>query len=227
MKCEVCGKSEGTIISNKSQFGIVLCRKHYDQKILHGHVLENSSDSQKNSSEINITGDTIEIILKDSRYKEVGVALVDLKNIDIVKDKRWSMNKDGYAVAKIEGKVQFLHHVIINTPSEKNRVIDHIDKNKLNNKLDNLRIIEKQKNHMNHKGYSNNKTGFTGVVLDKRNGRWKAIIRIDKKPKQIGVFENIEDAVKSRLQAELKYYGGEFSPQRHLFKEYEVNEVNN
>ena len=37
----------------------------------------------------------------------------------------------------------------------------------------------------------------------------------------LGVFEDKEDAIKERLNAEVKYFG-EFAPQTHLFKEYGI-----
>lgn len=224
MQCEICGKSEGNMYSDKNKFGITLCKKHYEQLSRNGYLSDYSQDTQRNKSEINMNEDVAEIVLKDNKYNVVGIAKIDVDKLDIVENKRWCMNKDGYVITRINGTVCFLHHLIMNVSSKNNMVIDHIDNNKLNNTLSNLRVIDKQKNHMNHNGYKNNKSGFTGVIQDKRNGRWKAIIRINKKPKQIGVFKDIKDAVRARLTAELKYYGKDFAPQRHLFEEYEIKE---
>lgn len=42
----------------------------------------------------------------------------------------------------------------------------------------------------------------------------------------LGYYDDIEDAIRARLKAELKYFGKEFAPQRHLFKEYGIKEEN-
>jgi hypothetical protein len=45
---------------------------------------------------------------------------------------------------------------------------------------------------------------------------------IDAKQIHLGMFENKEDAIKARLEAEAKYFG-DFAPQRHLFEQYKIN----
>ncbi|KYG38152.1 HNH endonuclease [Bacillus gaemokensis] len=223
-QCSVCGKDESASkVFKGDKFGYkYLCKKHYDQMSVYGKILERTSDSQYTNSEIKTDEDTVYITLKNRRYEKIGTAMVDIKDLSAVKDKRWSMNKDGYVVTRVSGELKFLHHIIANPSSIKNIVVDHEDRNKLNNKRSNLRVIEKQKNHMNHSGYKNNKSGFTGVSQNKKNGKWIARIHINKKPTQIGTFDKIDDAIEARLKAELEHYGKEFAPQRHLFEKYGI-----
>ena len=54
--------------------------------------------------------------------------------------------------------------------------------------------------------------GYTGVYWNKANKKWCSNIRVNNKPIYLGSFDLIEDAVKSRKEAEQKYFG-EFSPQ--------------
>ena len=49
-----------------------------------------------------------------------------------------------------------------------------------------------------------------------------ARIVLDKKDIYLGRYSNKEDAIKARLEAEIKYYG-EFAPQRHLFEQYGIS----
>ena len=49
-----------------------------------------------------------------------------------------------------------------------------------------------------------------------------ARIVLNKKDIYLGRYSNKEDAIKARLEAEIKYFG-EFAPQRHLFKQYGIN----
>lgn len=54
---------------------------------------------------------------------------------------------------------------------------------------------------------SNNTSGVTGVHWDKLNKKWKAQIGYNYKRIQLGSFDNFEDAVAARKQAEEKYFG--------------------
>ena len=52
--------------------------------------------------------------------------------------------------------------------------------------------------------------------------QWQVYISINKQRTHLGYFDNKEDAIKTRLKAEIKYYG-EFAPQRHLFEQYNID----
>lgn len=99
---------------------------------------------------------------------------------------------------------------------------DHIDRNPLNNRKHNLRKASATENGRNRGLQSNNTSGFTGVWFRKDTNKWSAVIAIAKnKVVSLGCFENKEDAIKARLEAEAKYFE-EFAPQRHLFEEYGI-----
>lgn len=78
--------------------------------------------------------------------------------------------------------------------------IDHIDGNRSNNKIDNLRAVTKALNCRNAKMLKSNTSGVTGVTLDKSTGKWRARARVNRKMYSIGCFDDIaaaEAAVKS------------------------------
>lgn len=85
--------------------------------------------------------------------------------------------------------------------------VDHIDNNKLNNVATNLRWATQQENNRNKIIYSNNTSGFKGVVFDKRYNKWQARTRIDGKSISFGSFDKIEDAVEARVKAVNKIFG--------------------
>ena len=101
---------------------------------------------------------------------------------------------------------------------------DHIDHNELNNRRYNLRKASQLDNVRNSKKAKNNTSGFIGVS---RYGisKWRARIMIDHKEIPLGYFDDIEDAIRARLEGEAKYFG-EFAPQRHLFEQYGISEDN-
>ena len=70
---------------------------------------------------------------------------------------------------------------------------------------------------------SNNKSGVIGVSKNKKRDKWISSIVISGKYNFLGYFNNKDDAIKSRLNAELKYFGN-LAPQRYLFDEYGIQE---
>lgn len=105
---------------------------------------------------------------------------------------------------------------------------DHIDRNPLNNRKENLRPATHTENARNSSISKNNTSGFTGVYMCKQNNweRWRAEICVNKNRIVLGHFIDKTDAIKARLEAEAKYYG-EFAPQRHLFAQYGITQQNN
>lgn len=144
----------------------------------------------------------------------------DLEDYDKIKDYRWYLNNNGYALAWVGDKQQTLHSLIMG--QEKGKEIDHKDRNRLNNRKENLRFTTHRNNSRNTKLPINNNSGFIGVSFDKKRNKWIASLYIDRKQVYNERFINKEDAVKARLKAELEYYGIDYAPQRHLFKEYGI-----
>jgi hypothetical protein len=90
---------------------------------------------------------------------------------------------------------------------ENKQYVDHIDNNKLNNLCSNLRWATKQENNRNKIIYSNNTSGFKGVVFDKQYNKWQARTRVDGKSICFGCFDKIEDAVEARVKGVNKIFG--------------------
>lgn len=82
--------------------------------------------------------------------------------------------------------------------------VDRINSNK-NYEPGNLRWACKTVQSRNCKTSSNNTSGTTGVGWSKQSGKWRAHIMLDRKQIHLGFFDNIDDAIKARKQAEEKY----------------------
>ena len=115
--------------------------------------------------------------------------------------------KDGYRRVKINGTSYLVHRLIwlwvYGYLPEK--IIDHKDRNPGNNKVENLRESSQSCNIRNKKIMSNNKSGVTGVSLDKKRNQWVAYINTSQKRIYLGSFKKFEKAVKTRWVAEKKY----------------------
>ena len=98
-----------------------------------------------------------------------------------------------------------LHRIIMDDPED--LIVDHINRNPLDNRRDNLRIVSIQENNMNLSIRKTNKSGVSGVCWDKDANKWRADIAYKKKKINLGRFDNLEDARKAREDAEEEYFG--------------------
>lgn len=101
---------------------------------------------------------------------------------------------------------------------------DHINRNPLDNRKENLRFATPTENARNASIGVNNTSGFIGVFWEKDRNKWSAQIVVNYHNIRLGSFENKEDAIIARLKAEYKYFGCDFAPQRHLFEKYDIND---
>lgn len=83
--------------------------------------------------------------------------------------------------------------------------IDHINHDRLDNRIINLREATGTENHKNMSMDKRNKSGFTGVHWYKRASKWEASITVGGKLKYLGYFQDIQDAITAREQANVKY----------------------
>lgn len=117
--------------------------------------------------------------------------------------KKWSyagLDTRGYAYNYSLG---YLHRYILGYP---NGVVDHIDGDRLNNRLSNLRVCDQSVNLKNCKLSSRNKSGFQGVSMDSKSGKWTTHISVDGKVISLGFFEDISDAIGARVAGEVEFY---------------------
>lgn len=85
--------------------------------------------------------------------------------------------------------------------------IDHINNDKLNNNVTNLRWATHSENCRNSSKRSNNTSGTTGVYFHKQNNKWMAYIMINGKNKTIGYFKTKEEAIQARKEYVNDYFG--------------------
>ena len=85
--------------------------------------------------------------------------------------------------------------------------IDHIDNDKANNKISNLRIANKSQNGVNRGLQKNNTSGFKGVYWVERLKRWVVYLKKDKKPIYIGTFKDKLEAARAYDEALVARFG--------------------
>ena len=118
------------------------------------------------------------------------------------------IEKNGYRRIQIEGKIYRAHRLVwkYHYGKDPKEFIDHIDGNKTNNNIENLREATNQQNLFNTGPSKNNKLGIKGV--SKNGNKYIARIEINGKSKYLGMFNTIEEARLVREEAEEKYFKG-------------------
>ena len=132
-----------------------------------------------------------------------------LKNGKQLRELKQTKCKNGYFCFTASRKTLFTHRIMALTflKREKGKdLVDHINRIRTDNRLENLRWSNYRENAINSKSRKNNTTGIKGVSFDKSRIRWKVSIYLDKGKEKCFYFKNKEDAILYRKQMENKYY---------------------
>jgi len=89
--------------------------------------------------------------------------------------------------------------------------IDHINRDRLDNRKKNLRFATQQQNTCNSSIRKDNTSGVTGIRYREDRGKWTACINYKGVTYRLGHFSRKEDAVIARKEAEVRFFG-EFAP---------------
>lgn len=117
-------------------------------------------------------------------------------------------NPIGYRIVRVYGKNYKVHRVIyLMHHGYLPEFLDHIDCDKLNNLLENLRPATKAQNQWNHKIRLENTSGAKCVCWDKSRQKWMARINANGKNNFVGRFVNFDDAVNAVNQSRKKLHG--------------------
>jgi hypothetical protein len=129
-----------------------------------------------------------------------GTTLASPESADALRSKNWSLIPAGYAMSSSRGRAVYLHKLILG-PRE-GLEVDHINHNKLDNRLENLRLATRQQNGAWRKHYG---TGLKGVR--KHRHKWVARISIMGREQHLGSFATQEEAARAYDAAAITAYG--------------------
>ena len=163
-----------------------------------------------------INDNYVEMIIESKVY---GIIIVKIDKNDLEKCSKltwhYAKNKDSkYIQTRIKGKMIKLHRYIMNI-NNSNLVVDHINRNPLDNRKSNLRICSYKENSFNKSIRVDNTSGIAGVSFHKINKKWKAKIKYNNLTIHLGYFEDINEALINRRVAEEILFG-EYSPNEKL-----------
>ena len=120
-----------------------------------------------------------------------------------------SLDADGYLSVTLNRRRQRAHRVcymIFHQQILGDKIVDHLDQDKKNNRISNLRLTTRAVNNQNLAKRKTNTSGVVGVYQIPSSGKWRAQIRVNKINKHIGCYNTIEEATAARRFA-IKQYG--------------------
>jgi len=100
---------------------------------------------------------------------------------------------------------KLVSNAFLDNPENK-KCCDHIDRDRKNNNITNLRYATSSENNKNKGIQKNNTSKCPGVCFDKNSNKWRVRICINGKRKHIGLYNNFNDAVTSRKNQETIHY---------------------
>lgn len=119
-----------------------------------------------------------------------------------------TINSVGYYITTVDGK-KCLNHRIIYTMHHGvvPEYIDHINRNKLDNRIENLRSCTQSENMYNQTLAKHNTSGARNVSWSKLHNKWVVHIAVNKRQTHLGLYDDFELAELVAIEARNKYYG--------------------
>ena len=135
------------------------------------------------------------------------LAIVDEEDLLLVSRFRWYRLQNlhtAYACSRCSRRIMYMHRLIVGaSPGEE---VDHVNRDGLDNRRANLRIVDHSTNMQNQRLPSKNTSGFRGVSRFSKGLRWRAAIGKRNKI-YLGCFRTAEEAARAYDAAARKLYG--------------------
>jgi hypothetical protein len=144
------------------------------------------------------------------------VALVDDEFYDVVMEYKWCARRSKHLWYALRGKRRgdsrkplMMHRFIAELAGWKikDKLLDHVSGDGLDNRLKNLRVASRGQNAANSGARRNNQSGYKGVFWSKRLKMWRASIKKDRVRYHLGCYKNKEDAARAYDQASYELFG--------------------
>ena len=141
--------------------------------------------------------------------KNSGVVLLDKEDVPIAQEYTWNINSvHGYVQARTregrnKSKTVIIHRLIMGAKVGEGLQVDHINRNRLDNRKHNLRFVTWTENQLNKGLYSNNTSGFRGISTT-ANHLFCAQMKVGKTHLRKH-FKTFEEAKAQRLTWEKEY----------------------
>lgn len=171
-----------------------LCRTCYQGKRKNNEI---NTAIKKNKITIDMLNNCAYMEIYNREHEVKCVAIIDIDDIEKISNIHWNTNSKGYIFGKVDGKMTRLHHFVLNFKWDGNQqnTIDHINRNILDNRKENLRIC-----NMTEQNRNRNIGSKLGKFISLNDcGNYKVMIYTKNKEQiYLGTFKNLEEAIKIR-----------------------------
>lgn len=189
---------------NIQNVSLNICEMHYQR-----HRLGIDYKTPYDPRPAIIEGDVAKIPLGISAKD--GYAIVDKEFAYLADEYKWTLSSTGYATTGSSSGAKIkLHRIILG--AKDGEYTDHINGNRIDNRLTNLRAVTHQQNMMNVRPRSSN--GYKGIsrmsqsrITENTRKIWRAYIKPNKKQISLGLHETPEQAAKAYDKAAKEYFG--------------------
>ena len=134
--------------------------------------------------------------MREITMKNGTTFLIDDEDYEIVSKRTWYLSPDGYVkrCELVEGKKKTVsvHRLVMNAPA--GMQVDHINRNPLDNRKENLRICTASQNACNRPKLRTNKSGYKGVAWDYKSNKWRVQIDFEGNKTNVGCFTDPREA---------------------------------
>lgn len=113
----------------------------------------------------------------------------------------------GYVFIRLNKKLYREHRLIWKMfYNDEPKVLDHINRNRADNRIENLRSVTFSENCFNATTRADNTSGIRGVSLNRKTNKWRAYINFHKKRIELGFYDTLEAASAVVIEARNKYH---------------------
>lgn len=206
--CDFCKNKINRRPSKIKKARLHFCNTECRQKYYINKKQEKNKKIRHRSECVNnfIIKDNFSIISINSKTYGNKEVLINTEQIDKASKIFWHICKrrnnyfDVVGWDKKEKKEIRLHRYLTNC--SKDCEIDHINRNPLDNRLENLRCVNRSENMLNKSVQKNSLSGYKGITLRKRKNyrKYQVRITVNKKSVSLGYFNTIEEALEKRKQ---------------------------
>jgi len=210
--CDICGihHSELSIFTTE-KFGskMDLCKRHYAQMLKKGKI-----SKVRNENEIIERDGYLEIVLYNRDGEEIDRTKISKQHRHLIKGIKWYRivaPKTYYVHGRYQGEIIKLHRLVASSLfGENSKSVDHINRDGLDNRGENLRYATRNEQLVNQSLSKRNRTGVKGVFKLKHNpNKWKASITYQGET-IVKTLDSFEEAVEIRKQWEHERDKGEW-----------------
>lgn len=149
-----------------------------------------------------VEGDTAYVICNNKKGEISGFFSIDREDIAILPDRKFYIGVEQYPNVKLGQKTLTLHRILMPREDKpKKLVVDHINRNRLDNRKCNLRWVDRSLNSLNRSCTGSSSSGFKNVYYSKGYGKYESRFVYKGETHHFGCYDTAEEAHEAKEKA--------------------------